>query len=393
MRYKFLFLLVAFTAPLFSQLSPSYRMTKSYSARELQEWLKQNIRPRFVREAEFGLSGQMSSSWKSVHSQLGSQNQVGSAAGKASNQFKVGVTLDWNYSLGRGWIVTRTQFKNTAGLINGTANDFSLARAYFGYHFTTHGPFVCDLTVGRRTLTRIYNSQIQFSSKGDGATLITSYMLDNIADVRFTSGVYIDMAKTFWILRHGLYNIADLGFYADYTFVYWGNIRPKNNANSLDIKYNLSQFLLGWEYKPEWLKRDLKVFAAMVANHGATRNPLSNYRKENLAGYVGAQFGSAKKKKDFSLQGQLQFCRLQALPEWDVSGVGSPATPTSLHQALSKATINGSTNFQGFEIIFLYSLTDDVTLRFQVDRSLTLNQAFGQPMNYTGFSLETQYTF
>ena len=71
-----------------------------------------------------------------------------------------------------------------------------------------------------------------------------------------------------------------------------------DTTNGTDVRFNISQFLVGWEYKPEIIKRDIKVFAALLNNHGATKtNVVCHGSKEKMAGYVGLQLGSVKKTK------------------------------------------------------------------------------------------------
>ena len=177
MRFTLFICTLVLSSNLFAQLTPTYNMTKRYSVRQLEEWLKKNVRPRFVSPADFNIGVQLNGSWTNTHSKLDGITRVGRTTGKASNAFKPGVTIDYNYSLGRAFIGARTSFRNTGGLFKGTANSFGLNRAYIGYHFTTHGPFICDILVGRNSLTKLYNSQMEFKGDADGATLISSFLL------------------------------------------------------------------------------------------------------------------------------------------------------------------------------------------------------------------------
>lgn len=397
MRLILLLALFIFSAPLSAQLMPSYKMTKKYSVRQLQEWLKQNVRPRFITPANFNMSFQVNSGWKYAHDMLGGVPQVGFGTGKASNSYNADLTIDYIYAYGRGRLVARTAFRNAGGLFGGgTTNKLEVGRAYIAYNLTTHGPFICELNVGRRTFIKVYNSQMQFKGWIDGANVISSYIWEKVVDARFLGGIYISNQQGFWVTRGGLFNIAAIGLYFDYVFVHWGKTRPLvvTNENKLNnLAYNVSQFLLGWDYKPQWINKDLKLFVALISNHGATRNEISDYSKESLAGYVGAQYGNAKKQNDFSIQVMLQFCQLQAIPPWDMTGIGSGRAPVSIFKATSAQTVNQNTNFKGWEGKALYALTDDLTLTAKLQRSVTLNKALGEPFNFTSFKLETQYVF
>ncbi len=378
---------------LFAQLTPSYNMTKRYSVRELEQWLKKNNRPRFVNPADFNISVQVNAGWTNTHNTRGGVSRVGRGTGTASNSFSPNVNIDFKYYYGRAWIGARTSYRNTGGLFNGTANSFGLNRAHIGYHLTTHGPVICDVTIGRRALTKIYNSQLQFKGDADGATLISSYILKNVVDLRAAIGAYIQGDRTYWILRGELFNIANLGLYFDYSLAHWGNIRPNTFTNGIDVKFNTSQFLLGWDFKPKWLKKDLKFFAALLTNHGATVNRLTNGSKLRNAGYVGMQFGNVKKKNDFSVQGQLQFCGLQAVAPWSLLGIGTGSRTGALFTATNFAIVNDTTNFKGWEAVANYAISDELTLTAKIQRSVPANKNIGRDYNFTSFKLETQYTY
>lgn len=393
MRIKYLILALFCSSAIFAQVAPSYKMTKKYSVRELEEWLKKNVRPRFVNTADFDISAQINTGWTTIHDMLGARSQVGRAAGRPSNKYNADLLLDFSYVVGRAWVLARTSFRNSAGLFGGTTNSFSLNRAYIGYHFTTYGPFICDGMVGRNSLTKIYNSQLQYDSTCDGASLITSYMFGKIVDLRAIIGVYIQGSRAFYIVRGGLFNIANIGLYYDYTYTHWGRIRPATANNGLNIKFNISQFLVGWEYKPKWLKKELKFFAALLKNTAATITNLSKGSRASMGGYVGMQLGTVKKQKDFSIQGQLQYCALQAVAPWDVSGISNGTAPVSMYNATSSRNLNGRTNFKGWEVILNYALTNQITLTGKLQRSVPFNKIIGQPFNYTSFKLESQYVF
>ncbi len=394
MRFKVLAIVAFLFCPLLhAQMMPSYKMTKRYSVRELEEWMKKNIRPRFVSPADFNISAQMNTGWTNTHDVLGGVSQVGAAAGVAANSYNVGVNLDMDYSFGQAWVDTRISFKNSGGMFSGSTASFELSRAYIGYHFTASGPVVVDLNVGRRDLTKIYDSQLQYRGYSDGATMLLFYMPKEMVDIKAIAGVYAVRAKPYWIFRNGLYNIVKTGIYLDYTFTHWGDVRPNGATNDINMDYNISQFGVGWEYKPQILKKDIKVFAALLLNHKARINELSHGSKENTGGYVGLQFGNVKKQNDFSVQGQLQFCRLQAVPPWSMSGIGTGSAPNSIFTATSSANVNGNTNFKGWETIVNYAITDELTLTGKLQRSVPMNKAIGELFNYTSFKLETKYTF
>lgn len=394
MRLIFLFLFILFSAPLSAQVMPSYKMTKQYSVRQLEEWLKKNVRPGFINPANFDVAFQINTGWKYTHDLMNSVSLVGFSAGRPSNSYFANLTVDYDYSFGRFSLVARTSFRNSGGLFGGTARNFELERGYISWRITVRGPFSSRLDAGRRSLTKIYNSQMQFTGRADGLTFINSYLWDKVFDARVTGGIYIfSVPRGFGLLRAGLFNIADLGFYFDFAYSYWGDNRPPGATNNINIKYNLTQYLVGWDYKPKWLNKDIKVFGALIKNVGATANFLTNGSKESMAGYVGLQLGSAKKQGNYSFQFMLQTCALQAIPPWDMDGIGIGRAPVTVFTATNIANANTNTNFKGWEGAALYAVTDQLTLTMKLQRSVTRNQAIGQPKNFTTYKLETQYIF
>lgn len=383
------------TTSLHAQLAPSLRETTKYSVRQLEDWLKRQNRPNYLVPATLSISGDVSSSWENIYEVLGKQPQVGSGTSNPNNVFGISTKLQLSYKAGKTWGVGRLTFKNTGGVFNGSANSINLGRAFIGYHFFTGGPMKLDITAGRRELNTMYNSQIAYSGKGDGATGYFSYQWGSIADLQATGGLYTSLNASFFIVRGSIFNIANLGAYIDYSFSYWGSAKPVAAISTFNTKYGVSQFLMGWDFSPRSLfKHDIQLFVALLTNHRAVCIPLSNGAPERGAGYVGAQVGRTKKRNDWSLQGQLQFCQLQAVPEWDVSGIGQGASARgAFNKATSLNLINGKTNYKGWQLKLQYALTDTITLTSSLKRALPDNKAIGRDSNFTSFKLEAVFSF
>lgn len=393
MRFILLLICVFISCTLPAQMMPSYKMTKNYSARQLEDWLRKNVRPRYTYPADFNISTQINTGWKTIHDTRSGRSVVGYGTGRASDVYNVDAILDFQYLLGQAWAFARTEFRNSGGLFGGTTSKFALSRAFIGYHFTAGGPVILDAYLGRRSLLKLYNSQLIFNGHGDGVTAYFSYMPKDILEIRASSGVYINQSKPYWIFRSALFNIAKLGLYLDYIFIHWGRVSPTIAVNGIPFSYNVSQFLVGWEYKPQFLSKNIQVFAAMLLNSSAQINALSHGSREKTAGYVGFQIGTVKKQNDFSLQVQLQFCRLQAVPPWTLDGIGTGAFTNSIFTATSSRNVSDKTNFKGWEMIANYAITDDLTISGKLQRSVPMNKAIGPDFNYTTFKLETRYTF
>ncbi|MCH9634335.1 MAG: hypothetical protein S4CHLAM7_10820 [Chlamydiae bacterium] len=394
MLKRILILTLFLTAPLIGQLTPTLKQTNRYSVRELEDWLKKQNRPNYVIPAVYAILGQVSSKWTHVYENLGGQDQLELSNSLSNNQFNLSTELQFNYALGRTFTNTRLKFSNAAGTFKGSANSISLPRAFIGYHFVTYGPHTLDAILGRRDLTKMYNSQMMFKSSGDGLTLMGFYVWKKVVEYQITGGLYSSNPGSFWIIRGRLFNIANLGFYIDYDFIWWGTVKPSSNITNIPTKYGVSQFLVGWNRTPAWLGTNIQIFAALIYNGRAQAHALSDNKLLNLAGYVGAQYGTIKNAGDFSIQGQLQFCELQAIPEWDFAGIGrGNAAKGSLYKATSLSAVNSNTNYQGYLIKLNYALTSKLTLTADFQRSVNLNDGVGLPSNYRTFSLSTAYSF
>lgn len=394
MYKKLSFLLLFFSVPLFAQLSPSLRQTTKYSVRELEDWLRSQSRPNYVIPARYTIGGQISAKWKNIHETRGSQDQLGPGTGQSNNQYSIDTEIQFAYFFRQAFGDTRLSFRNSGGTFSGSSNAIELNRAYIGYHFITQGPHTLDVNVGRRDTRKLYNSMLMFKTRADGITGFVNYIWKNIVEYQATMGLYTSNPGSFWVARGRLFNIANLGFYFDYDYVWWAKNKPNRNTSNIQTKYGVSQFLVGWERKLSWLPSNLQFFAALLYNNRATRHPILKNQVLNVGGYAGAQYGTIKKKGDFSIQGQLQFCQLQAVPPWDMSGIGLGNTArSSFYRARTPEQLNDNTNFKGWEIKLNYALTDKVTLTSNFQRSVNLSDSVGLPASYTNFSLATAYSF
>ena len=381
-------------SPLYAQVTPTLRETTRYSVRELDDWLKKQDRPNFVIPYRYDISGQVLAKWKNVHQSLDGAAVVGSGNRTSNNQYAIDTEVVLLYEYGRAFGNSRLAFSNTGGLFNGSANSINLTRAYIGYHFITYGPHTLDINLGRRELNKMYNSQLMFRSRADGATLFAYYIWKKIVEFQAYAGIYSTSPSSFWLFRGRLFNIADLGFYFDYVFVDWGAVKPSSNVTNIKTKYGCSQFLVGWERKPKWLGTNIQAFAALVLNSRAKPHPLSDNELQNLGGYVGVQYGSTKSKGNFSAQAQLQFCQLQAVAPWDFAGIGrGPVSNDNLFEVSNLTDVNGNTNYKGYGLKFNYALTDQITIGTSLDRSVNLSKRIGPSSSYTNVQASTTYVF
>ena len=126
------------------------------------------------------------------------------------------------------------------------------------------------------------------------------------------------------------------------------------------------------------------------------------FGKQNWAWYAGVAIGQAKKKGDFAVEFDFQWARAQAVPDYDFSGIGRGNTAGA---GLYSENINGSAkdkekkpkrttaknavgpcNYRGWELDFLYLLTNNLSVDINFKMSWTLDKRLGGNRRYTGDS-------
>lgn len=383
------FILFGFFTSLSAQFVPTFKQVDKSSVRQLEAILMKQSRPRYVFPAEMTMSREVALRWENVQQFIGSKqfNSTG------SNKFRAALEWQTDFKYLRAWGQARISFENVL-TFNSSTSKIRLPRAFLGYNFVTYGPVTFHTTMGRRPLNLMYESQVMFSTTADGITGYLGYGSEKWGNAQTTVGIYTN-GKPFWIVDAKYTDILLKGFYLDYSFIYWGQHLPSDALEfPFQWRYDISQFLIGWDNTPKWLKIDAKISAALLVNHHAWVNYMTNFQPENLGGYVTFQLGRVRKKGDFSFQAQWQLIPANLIPDFDFAGIGRGATVgKSIYATSDIRNANGSTNFNGWELVLQYSLTDDITSKVRFQRSISYNSNIGLPANMSKFSMDMLYNF
>ncbi|MCH9634336.1 MAG: hypothetical protein S4CHLAM7_10830 [Chlamydiae bacterium] len=390
----------------------------------VRDWLKTKRVALNAKSGDLSIAGDVTAEWRNVHEKLGSLDLTSgsnSPGGWSNNLYSIDFRLYFDYKADRSWASVKLEFNNAGGTFNGEANQIALDRANMGYHLFDDGDQRLDVLVGRQRSYEMYDSEVQFNSTLDGFTATYAMAMLGLADLSIRGGGYIvDQSENHpvWIIQSGFYDILDSGLYFEYAFCDWHKEDRKtttitNSTSNAVVTVGKSkwdfitnQFILGYIFNPEVFSIDVRLFGGILWNaHAAKReiqrlsqNKLKSSEK-NLAGWVALQLGSVERAGDWAFQAQWQVVEALSIPDWDVSGIGTGnSTSSSLFgfNKFSSATNfpgNGNSNYNGFELDLLYSVTNELVLEIRLQRALAEEKQIGYPLNYTNFILAAIYGF
>lgn len=390
----------------------------------VRDWLKTKRVALNVKSGDLSIAGDIQAEWRNVHEKLGSldlTSGVNSPAGWSSNLYSIDFRLYFDYKSDKTWSSVLLEFNNAGGTFNGEANQIALDRANMGYHLYDNGVVRLDVIVGRQRSYDIYDSEIQFNSTTDGFTGTYYLAMDSLADLSIRSGGYIvDQSANHpvWIIQAGMYDILDSGLYFEYAWTDWHKdtrnstaIVNSSSTNTVTVgtekwDYIINQFVLGYVFNPEVFSVDVRLFGGLLWNDHASKRTVERLSRgkiknsyKNLAGWVALQIGSVERAGDWAFQAQWQVVEALALPDWDVSGIGrGNSTSSSLFGFNSYSSAvnfpgNGNTNYNGWELDLLYSVTNELVMELRLQRATSEAKQIGLPLNYTNFILAAIYGF
>lgn len=390
----------------------------------IRDWLKTKRVALNMKSGDLSIAGDIQAEWRNVTEKLGSLELTsgsGSPGGWSNNLYSISFRLYFDYKSDKTWSAVKLEFTNAGGTFNGEANQIALNRANLGYHLFDNGQVRLDANVGRLRSYDVYDSEIQFNATLDGFTGTYSLAMDSLADFSIRGGGYIvDQSENHpvWIIQAGMYDILDTGLYFSYAWVDWHKDTQRDTiitnaesgatttTSSAKWDFITNQFILGYVFNPELFSVDVRLFGGILWNaHAAKRTVtrlslgklLSSY--QNLAGWVALQLGSVERAGDWAFQAQWQVVEAISLPDFDVAGIGTGnSTSSSLFgfNAFSSAVNfpgNGNTNYNGWELDLLYSVTNELVIELQLQRATSAEKQIGKPLNYTNFILNAIYGF
>lgn len=283
-------------------------------------------------------SGDVRSEWRHM-----TETMHGDNVRKSANDFDIEANLWTTYDGDRGWTVIQLQYDNSAGIDNnccccncnghgckeggcdatpewvqelaekagsdasrrfhgsGTNENINLKRAYLGWLIYDTPCFELDVEFGRRPMYDVFESDIEFLSRFDGAVAEAGWKPSWAKRAYVKLGVFVVDEKVnyySWVTEIGLlsYNRFDV----KYSFIDWahthrdrcGEKRPKA------FEYKNSQLLATYYFDPKLTcEIPVELYGAVLFNHTARKASVNHSSKGAWGWYTGVIVGEVEKKK------------------------------------------------------------------------------------------------
>jgi len=425
-----------FTLSLFAQTKPlAQGVDVNFESKEqendmdaLRRWLQDK---RLVSLKELGgdlsISGEVRTEMKFTNekqmaqgtSEYIQQRGMNSATGKPKLAWDVEFNLMMDYHTERTWAAMKVEYDNVMGTRSGTANRIKLEKAYLGGRIIAGDTFTMDAEIGRRYLSNVYDSKIQFGSIFDGVVFRFGKAWQDIGDFYANvSGFIINTKANQYgeVLEIGALKIANLPLNMRYSIINWyrhfsqkdlqngtKQTGPGGTVFQQPWRYLVNQYTIFYQAYPEWFGKKLfKVYAAGLWNPLALEIPQTGHKKENFGWYVGVSMGLVKKAGDWAVDINYQWAQAQVAPPVDSSGIGVgnaagegflTANEDGSGLITTQANAFSPYNYQGFEIDALYAFTNNLTVQQHFAWTWTLDDAIGPKSGYRQYEVEFIYAF
>ncbi len=375
----------------------------------LREWINTK---RQVSLKEIGgdlsISGEVRTEFQSAWERRNGKSQRGSdiLAKLPARGFDIEFNLMLDYRTDRTWAAVKIEFDNDAGVFSGTLSGIALERAYWGIRVINGDLYTIDVEAGRRPMTSILDSRVQFGSFFDGLLLRYDQAIESIGDFYLRAGAFIinDRKDQFgYVGELGLLNIAGTGFYSKYSLIDWDTKDYSDEILNNRFRFLVSQFTNGYRFRIESIKKIGLVYSALLWNHKAKRLDLTDNQRANWATYFGISVGQLRKQWDWALDANYQIVAAQAFPDFDASGIGlgnadrSGFYTTNIRSLstdpTTRKTAAGTTNYRGFSLAFDLLLTDKLDMQQTYIQSISFDTDIGPFRQYRQYELEFIYSW
>jgi hypothetical protein len=324
-------------------------------------------------------------------------------------------SLYFDYSAHLAWAHAKLKFENEMGGLGGSTDNVTLEEGYLGYRVLTDGKSLFDLFIGRTKLYTLFDSQVQFNALLDGLIMRYDNEYGKLAHLHFAwAGSLINSFTDHygWVGQLSLTDLFQTGLYLRFSFTDWqkksptivyrGNGEPVTDAsgklrttyNNPQFAFHIAQYLIGYNYTG---RLPFKLYAAALINHAANRQPQIGFnRHQSIAYYFGLNVGHIQKAGDMAINIVYQYVGAQAVPGWDMAGIGlgNPGGSTFYYPSLTADPAPfGNTNFKGLEMNYLIGLSPNLACltKFQISRSaVSINE---WASHYKHFELSAIYAF
>jgi hypothetical protein len=416
-RYLSLLFIYGTCASLMANTIDSDDDTRQVDIDALREWMNTK---RQVTIKEIGgnlsLSGEVRTEFQSIGEASNGVKQRGTGAALLgpdssvlpAQVYDVEVNIMLDYRVDRGWASIKLEFDNDAGTFNGTLNKLKVEKAYFGARVVDTDTTTFDAELGRRRLGNIFDSNLQFGSFMDGILFRYDVGLERWGDLYAHIGTYVIDERVNhygYVGELGLLNIASSGFYTKYSLIDWDTKDYSNTIDNLRFDFLVSQLILGYKCFPKALNKQVKIYLAGLYNHAADAHDFTDNKKANWGGYAGFSIGEIRKKGDWAFDVNYQVLAAQAVPDFDVAGIGiGNAANSGLYTTVMSAkvpkavpttrkTAGGNGNYRGFVMTLDYLLTNNINFQQSWQQSITLDKHIGPFRRYKQYEIEFIYGF
>ncbi len=321
------------------------------------------------------------------------------------NGFDIEVNLMMDYRTEHSWGSIKLEFDNDAGIITGTVNKLRLERAYWGVRAIDADTFTFDIELGRRLMSSIADSKLEFNNLFDGAWFKYDQGIDAIGDIYLHAGVFIineNKNQFGYMGEFGILNVGGTGFYTKYSLIDWDTKDLHNKIKNQRYDFLVSQLIFGYKFLPSRLQKIVQIYLAGLWNHNARKLAISNYKRANWGSYIGVSIGELKKKGDWAFDINYQVLAAQCVPDFNVQGIGlGNAANTGFYTSNidgtgvenTRKTAGGNVNYRGFQMTLDYLLTNQLNMQQSWQQSITLDDSIGPFRRYKQYEIEFIYGF
>lgn len=402
--------LLAVSPSLVADTIEAGRDVEDQDIRALKEWIdtKRQVSLKEVG-GDLSLSGEVRTEFQSTWETKNGKVLRGfdSDSLLPPRSFDVEVNLMFDYRTERTWAAVKIEFDNDAGVFSGSLENIALERAYFGARAVDAENYTIDLEFGRRAMSNVFDSRIEFGSFFDGLLFRYDLASEKVGDFYIHAGPFVvnDWKDQFaYVGETGLLNIAGSGIYTKASFIAWNTKHYKESFVTDRFRFFNLQGILGYRFKIPSIQKIGILYSAFLWNFAARPLAITGHKKANYGGYIGMSLGQLFKQWDWALDANYQVVAAQAIPDFDVSGIGlgtadrsgfytTKIKPLTGNGPNTRQTAGGRTNYRGFALTFDLLLTDKLDLQQSYVQSITLDSSIGPFRNYKQYEIELIYSW
>lgn len=375
----------------------------------LKEWIQEHKEVSIKSlGGKLSLSGEVRTEMQKTSEVVNNIKQRGAGGavpGAATYNYDVEVNLLFNYYSECSLAAIKIEFDNKMGDVNGTVNKIALERAFFGVRLFDADAVVGTFEVGRRKLNFTFDSYVEFAAYMDGIMLKIDAAFDYGSALYLHGGPFLidrENSQYGWVAELGYLNIVNTGLYLKYSVIDWDTKDFSDPLLADYYRFFVGQYLIGYKRVLPRIEQVLTLYFAFLDNYVAKGVPMTGYQKDQYAWYLGFSIGEVRRQGDWSLNMNYQSVDPQAIPSFDVSGIGrGNAADKGFYYNKSKGelvattqdTAAGDTNYKGVSIDFLYLFTNNLQLELQWQQSIPQNHAVGPNFRYKQFEIELIYFY